>query len=191
MISGVCAAETVTLIRSLHFCQTLRCFYAVGQFQLYVIWPCALVCLGLTRLTEDSCPSSRWNAMCRPCCEYQLIQCQCPSKGLKVGYTVPCCRNALNQCDPCIIPPGTTSVTATHLTSHTQHIPERQLVFCIFFQPFSFLFLFEAAVCLKTVKPVTTEPGRPMMTSLSMENIAQSVVKAGAAGTVKVSCTGE
>lgn len=117
MISGVCAVETVTLIRSLHFCQTLRCFYAVGPFQLYVIWPCALVCLGLTRLTEDSCPSSRWNAMCRPCCEYQLIQCRCPSKGLKVGYTVPCCRNALNQCDPCIIPPGTTSVTATHLTS--------------------------------------------------------------------------
>ncbi|XP_056874371.1 uncharacterized protein LOC130516950 isoform X2 [Takifugu flavidus] len=54
----------------------------------------------------DSCPSSRWNAMCRPCCEYQLIQCRCPSKGLKVGYTVPCCRNALNQCDPCIFHPG-------------------------------------------------------------------------------------
>uniref|UniRef100_H3CW44 Peptidase domain containing associated with muscle regeneration 1a n=1 Tax=Tetraodon nigroviridis TaxID=99883 RepID=H3CW44_TETNG len=73
---------------------------------------CGLVSLqkaevhGLPRLTEDRCPSSRWNAMCRPCCEYQLIQCRCPSKGLKVGYTVPCCRNALNQCDPCLIPPG-------------------------------------------------------------------------------------
>ncbi|XP_074522229.1 inactive serine protease PAMR1 [Halichoeres trimaculatus] len=44
--------------------------------------------------------------MCRPCCEYHLIQCQCPSKGSKVGYTVPCCRNALDQCDPCIIHPG-------------------------------------------------------------------------------------
>ncbi|KAK2853697.1 hypothetical protein Q5P01_006358 [Channa striata] len=44
--------------------------------------------------------------MCRPCCEYQLIQCRCPSKGSKVGYTVPCCRNALDQCDPCIIHPG-------------------------------------------------------------------------------------
>uniref|UniRef100_A0A3Q4AVI4 Uncharacterized protein n=1 Tax=Mola mola TaxID=94237 RepID=A0A3Q4AVI4_MOLML len=44
--------------------------------------------------------------MCRPCCEYQLIQCRCPSKGTRVGYTVPCCRNALDQCDPCIIHPG-------------------------------------------------------------------------------------
>ncbi|XP_042344706.1 inactive serine protease PAMR1-like isoform X2 [Plectropomus leopardus] len=44
--------------------------------------------------------------MCRPCCEYHLIQCRCPSKGSKVGYTVPCCRNALDQCDPCIIHPG-------------------------------------------------------------------------------------
>ncbi|KAE8297594.1 Inactive serine protease PAMR1 [Larimichthys crocea] len=44
--------------------------------------------------------------MCRPCCEYLLIQCRCPSKGSRVGYTVPCCRNALDQCDPCIIHPG-------------------------------------------------------------------------------------
>ncbi|XP_070691725.1 inactive serine protease PAMR1 [Pempheris klunzingeri] len=44
--------------------------------------------------------------MCRPCCEYHLIQCQCPSKGSRVGYTVPCCRNARDQCDPCIIHPG-------------------------------------------------------------------------------------
>ncbi|XP_059210013.1 inactive serine protease PAMR1 [Centropristis striata] len=56
--------------------------------------------------TADNCPSSRWNVMCRPCCEYHLIQCLCPSKGSKVGYTVPCCRNALDQCDPCIIHPG-------------------------------------------------------------------------------------
>uniref|UniRef100_UPI0037E967DA inactive serine protease PAMR1 n=1 Tax=Semicossyphus pulcher TaxID=241346 RepID=UPI0037E967DA len=54
----------------------------------------------------NNCPSSRWNVMCRPCCEYHLIQCRCPSKGSKVGYTVPCCRNALDQCDPCIIHPG-------------------------------------------------------------------------------------
>uniref|UniRef100_A0A7N6BHQ4 Uncharacterized protein n=1 Tax=Anabas testudineus TaxID=64144 RepID=A0A7N6BHQ4_ANATE len=54
----------------------------------------------------DNCPSSAWSIMCRPCCEYQLIQCQCPSKGSRVGYTVPCCRNALDQCDPCIIHPG-------------------------------------------------------------------------------------
>ncbi|XP_037645580.1 inactive serine protease PAMR1-like [Sebastes umbrosus] len=55
---------------------------------------------------EDNCPSSEWSVMCRPCCEYHLIQCRCPSKGSKVGYTVPCCRNALDQCDPCIIHPG-------------------------------------------------------------------------------------
>ncbi|KAI3376902.1 hypothetical protein L3Q82_000152 [Scortum barcoo] len=54
----------------------------------------------------DNCPSSEWSVMCRPCCEYHLIQCRCPSKGSKVGYTVPCCRNALDQCDPCIIHPG-------------------------------------------------------------------------------------
>uniref|UniRef100_A0A672G6C7 Si:ch211-102l7.3 n=1 Tax=Salarias fasciatus TaxID=181472 RepID=A0A672G6C7_SALFA len=44
--------------------------------------------------------------MCRPCCEYQLIQCRCPSEGSRVGYTVPCCRNALDECDPCIYHPG-------------------------------------------------------------------------------------
>ncbi|KAK2919904.1 inactive serine protease PAMR1-like [Channa argus] len=54
----------------------------------------------------ENCPSSNWSIMCRPCCEYQLIQCRCPSKGSRVGYTVPCCRNALDQCDPCIIHPG-------------------------------------------------------------------------------------
>ncbi|XP_071345470.1 inactive serine protease PAMR1 [Trachinotus anak] len=57
-------------------------------------------------LRGDNCPSSEWSVMCRPCCEYHLIQCQCPSKGSRVGYTVPCCRNALDQCDPCIIHPG-------------------------------------------------------------------------------------
>ncbi|XP_034018584.1 inactive serine protease PAMR1 [Thalassophryne amazonica] len=55
---------------------------------------------------ENSCPSSEWSVMCRPCCEYHLIRCQCPSQGSQVGYTVPCCRNALNQCDPCIFHPG-------------------------------------------------------------------------------------
>ncbi|XP_029904515.1 inactive serine protease PAMR1 [Myripristis murdjan] len=54
----------------------------------------------------DNCPSSEWSVMCRPCCEYHLIQCRCPAQGSRVGYTVPCCRNALDQCDPCIIHPG-------------------------------------------------------------------------------------
>ncbi|XP_044059308.1 inactive serine protease PAMR1 isoform X1 [Siniperca chuatsi] len=65
------------------------------------------LCLCVTTWPHgDNCPSSKWNVMCRPCCEYHLIQCRCPSKGSRVGYTVPCCRNALDQCDPCIIHPG-------------------------------------------------------------------------------------
>ncbi|KAM3876883.1 inactive serine protease PAMR1 [Diretmus argenteus] len=55
---------------------------------------------------DNNCPSSEWSSMCRPCCEYHLIQCRCPSQGSRVGYTVPCCRNALDQCDPCIYHPG-------------------------------------------------------------------------------------
>ncbi|XP_055770358.1 inactive serine protease PAMR1-like [Salvelinus fontinalis] len=57
-------------------------------------------------VVDDKCPSSEWNHMCRDCCEYQLIQCRCPSQGAQVGYSVPCCRNQLDQCDPCIIHPG-------------------------------------------------------------------------------------
>ncbi|XP_064868447.1 inactive serine protease PAMR1 isoform X2 [Oncorhynchus nerka] len=57
-------------------------------------------------VVDDKCPSSEWNHMCRDCCEYQLIQCRCPSQGARVGYSVPCCRNQLDQCDPCIIHPG-------------------------------------------------------------------------------------
>uniref|UniRef100_A0A672G0M0 Si:ch211-102l7.3 n=1 Tax=Salarias fasciatus TaxID=181472 RepID=A0A672G0M0_SALFA len=66
---------------------------------------CPLVLLP-SSVTGDKCPSSKWNVMCRPCCEYQLIQCRCPSEGSRVGYTVPCCRNALDECDPCIYHPG-------------------------------------------------------------------------------------
>ncbi|KAJ3596451.1 hypothetical protein NHX12_002858 [Muraenolepis orangiensis] len=44
--------------------------------------------------------------MCRNCCEYDVIQCRCPLQGTRVGYAVPCCRNAINECDPCIIHPG-------------------------------------------------------------------------------------
>lgn len=46
----------------------------------------------------------------------------------------------------------------------------------------------KAAACLRTVKLATMEHGKPMITSLWMESIAQSVVKAGVEGTVKVSC---
>ncbi|XP_039460788.1 limulus clotting factor C [Oreochromis aureus] len=67
----------------------------------------SLCLMGWTQaLRGDNCPSSQWNVMCRPCCEYHLIQCRCPSKGTRVGYTVPCCRNVLDECDPCIVHPG-------------------------------------------------------------------------------------
>ncbi|KAM7424577.1 hypothetical protein PAMA_000769 [Pampus argenteus] len=75
-----------------HHCLLLVFFFCASA------WPHALI--------ENNCPSSKWNVMCRPCCEYHLIQCRCPSRGSVVGYTVPCCRNALDQCDPCIIHPG-------------------------------------------------------------------------------------
>lgn len=58
------------------------------------------------RFQEDKCPGRQWNAMCRTCCEYEQIACKCPSQGTKVGYTVPCCRNALDECDPCILHQG-------------------------------------------------------------------------------------
>ncbi|RXN26459.1 inactive serine protease PAMR1-like protein [Labeo rohita] len=44
--------------------------------------------------------------MCRTCCEYEQISCKCPSQGTKVGYAVPCCRNVLDECDPCILHQG-------------------------------------------------------------------------------------
>ncbi|KAJ8003028.1 hypothetical protein DPEC_G00165110 [Dallia pectoralis] len=54
----------------------------------------------------NHCPGPEWNVMCRGCCEYDVIRCKCPLQGTPVGYAVPCCRNALNECDPCIIHPG-------------------------------------------------------------------------------------
>ncbi|XP_056137757.1 inactive serine protease PAMR1 [Lampris incognitus] len=52
------------------------------------------------------CPGPEWNVMCRACCEYDVIRCKCPVQGTPVGYAVPCCRNEINECDPCIIHPG-------------------------------------------------------------------------------------
>ncbi|CAL8359732.1 unnamed protein product [Lota lota] len=54
----------------------------------------------------DHCPGPEWSVMCRNCCEYDIIRCKCPLQGTRVGYAVPCCRNAINECDPCIIHPG-------------------------------------------------------------------------------------
>lgn len=46
--------------------------------------------------------------MCRECCEYDQIECVCPGRKEKVGYTIPCCRNEENECDSCLIHPGCT-----------------------------------------------------------------------------------
>ncbi|KAJ0029669.1 hypothetical protein NQD34_004666 [Periophthalmus magnuspinnatus] len=54
----------------------------------------------------NHCPGPEWSVMCRGCCEYDVIRCKCPLHGTPVGYAVPCCRNAINECDPCIIHPG-------------------------------------------------------------------------------------
>nr|XP_015820312.2 inactive serine protease PAMR1 [Nothobranchius furzeri] len=58
------------------------------------------------RYLSSHCPGPEWNVMCRGCCEYDVIRCKCPLQGTQVGYAVPCCRNAINECDPCIIHPG-------------------------------------------------------------------------------------
>ncbi|XP_057693859.1 inactive serine protease PAMR1 isoform X2 [Corythoichthys intestinalis] len=58
------------------------------------------------RYLYNHCPGPEWNVMCRGCCEYDVIRCKCPLQGTSVGYAVPCCRNAINECDPCIIHPG-------------------------------------------------------------------------------------
>lgn len=60
------------------------------------------------RYLYNNCPGPEWNVMCRGCCEYDVIRCKCPLQGTPVGYAVPCCRNAINECDPCIIHPGRT-----------------------------------------------------------------------------------
>lgn len=60
------------------------------------------------RYLYNHCPGPEWNVMCRGCCEYDVIRCKCPIQGTPVGYAVPCCRNAINECDPCIIHPGRT-----------------------------------------------------------------------------------
>ncbi|XP_034762652.2 inactive serine protease PAMR1-like isoform X1 [Acipenser ruthenus] len=60
----------------------------------------------LQLVANENCPGAEWSIMCRGCCEYDQISCKCPSQGEVVGYAVPCCRNAENECDPCIIHPG-------------------------------------------------------------------------------------
>ncbi|NXT76056.1 PAMR1 protease, partial [Zapornia atra] len=57
---------------------------------------------------NENCPGAEWNIMCRECCEYDQIECICPGRKEKVGYTIPCCRNEENECDSCLIHPGCT-----------------------------------------------------------------------------------
>ncbi|XP_064008400.1 inactive serine protease PAMR1 isoform X3 [Pogoniulus pusillus] len=57
---------------------------------------------------NEGCPGAEWNIMCRECCEYDQIECLCPGRKEKVGYTIPCCRNEDNDCDSCLIHPGCT-----------------------------------------------------------------------------------
>ncbi|NWH82104.1 PAMR1 protease, partial [Piaya cayana] len=55
---------------------------------------------------NENCPGAEWNIMCRECCEYDQIECICPGRKERVGYTIPCCRNEENECDSCLIHPG-------------------------------------------------------------------------------------
>uniref|UniRef100_A0A663E542 Inactive serine protease PAMR1 n=1 Tax=Aquila chrysaetos chrysaetos TaxID=223781 RepID=A0A663E542_AQUCH len=57
---------------------------------------------------NENCPGAEWNIMCRECCEYDQIECICPGRKERVGYTIPCCRNEENECDSCLIHPGCT-----------------------------------------------------------------------------------
>uniref|UniRef100_A0A8C0BVU0 Inactive serine protease PAMR1 n=2 Tax=Accipitrinae TaxID=8955 RepID=A0A8C0BVU0_9AVES len=75
--------------------------------------PCSLGFPGLKTLTKytvinENCPGAEWNIMCRECCEYDQIECICPGRKERVGYTIPCCRNEENECDSCLIHPGCT-----------------------------------------------------------------------------------
>uniref|UniRef100_A0A3P8W6U0 Inactive serine protease PAMR1 n=1 Tax=Cynoglossus semilaevis TaxID=244447 RepID=A0A3P8W6U0_CYNSE len=69
-------------------------------------YPCAGTSLWVIWHLYNNCPGPEWSVMCRGCCEYDVIRCKCPLEGTRVGYAVPCCRNAINECDPCIIHPG-------------------------------------------------------------------------------------
>nr|XP_017212577.1 inactive serine protease PAMR1-like [Danio rerio] len=83
-----------------HSASLLVLLYLLQLLSTGASWP------NVFRSQEDKCPGPQWNAMCRTCCEYEQIACKCPSQGVKVGYAVPCCRNVLDECDPCILHQG-------------------------------------------------------------------------------------
>lgn len=133
-------ASVWPLSKEIHRLQSVQNVQSGNNSQcLNVIMEPGNLCFGLVPPTGDNCPSSRWNVMCRPCCEYHLIRCRCPSRGSSVGYTVPCCRNALDQCDPCIVHPGASS------PPHTAHLPSFFLSF--FLSKFGCVALFAVPGC--------------------------------------------
>ncbi|NXJ92870.1 PAMR1 protease, partial [Corythaixoides concolor] len=75
-----------------------------------IISLCVPLCSPLAEYTviNENCPGAEWNIMCRECCEYDQIECICPGRKERVGYTIPCCRNEENECDSCLIHPGCT-----------------------------------------------------------------------------------
>lgn len=92
-------------------------------FHLQATLPTLFVCFFSDyRYLHNNCPGPEWSVMCRGCCEYDVIRCKCPLQGTPVGYAVPCCRNAINECDPCIIHPGKTE-TFPHSTPLWLHGP--------------------------------------------------------------------
>lgn len=73
-------------------------------------------------MINENCPGAEWNIMCRECCEYDQIECVCPGRKEKVGYTIPCCRNEENECDSCLIHPGTCTTTLCSHQTCGQHV---------------------------------------------------------------------
>lgn len=88
------------------FCQSLP----DNGFFFCPLYPSSLSPLAEYTVINENCPGAEWNIMCRECCEYDQIECVCPGRKEKVGYTIPCCRNEENECDSCLIHPGMLTV---------------------------------------------------------------------------------
>lgn len=75
-------------------------------YSCQALHPHLLLSVSEYTVINEACPGAEWNIMCRECCEYDQIKCECPGKKEVVGYTIPCCRNEENECDSCLIHPG-------------------------------------------------------------------------------------
>ena len=76
------------------------------SYSCQALHPHLLLSVSEYTVINEACPGAEWNIMCRECCEYDQIKCECPGKKEVVGYTIPCCRNEENECDSCLIHPG-------------------------------------------------------------------------------------